>query len=325
MPTDSRSSILAGLAAVALLSQTACGGDDRSPAAPAAPPTNGLVAGTTLAVVSGETGAPVAGARLILGGRELISDASGHVALPERVDFNTPFDVLAAGFVDRQTLLRAPGTAPLALWPKSSATGLDEHFSATLVYTSTGDAAATGAAPLLRHAETTTQVFLAPSPEVLADADALARLELGAAQVTTALGGRVVYTVAPDAPASAVRFSVTFNAADAGCTGARAFARWRTRGSEIVGGEIVFCVIDALYTSTVTHELGHTAGLHHSPGELDVMAPFFSRRRSQDFTPREALALRLMLTRRAGNRWPDNDRDTRTSGATLRSWIVVCH
>lgn len=325
MQTSLRRRTLASLAVITLAGQTACGGGDRSPAAPAPPPTNGLGAGTTLAVVSGETGAPVSGARLILGGRELSSDASGHVTLPQRVDFNTPFDVLATGFVDRQTLLRAPGTAPLALWPKNSSTGLDEHFSATLVYTETGDAAVTGAAPLLRHAETTTQVFLVPAPEVLADADALARLELGAAQVTAALGGRVVYTVAPEAPTTAVRFSVSFNPADASCAGARAFTRWRTRGSELVGGEIVSCVIDALYTSTVTHELGHSVGLQHAPGELDVMAPFFSRRRSQDFTPREALAMRLMLTRRAGNRWPDNDRDTRPSSGALRSWTVVCH
>jgi hypothetical protein len=66
----------------------------------------------------------------------------------------------------------------------------------------------------------------------------------------------------------------------------------------------------------VTHELGHTLGLQHSPRDREVMFRFFGARRSTRFGSREALMLRLMLERRAGNRFPDNDRAIAASGET---------
>jgi hypothetical protein len=39
-------------------------------------------------------------------------------------------------------------------------------------------------------------------------------------------------------------------------------------------------------------------------------------------SPREALAMRLLLLRRPGNRFPDNDRDVSGSSATRRETIV---
>ena len=49
----------------------------------------------------------------------------------------------------------------------------------------------------------------------------------------------------------------------------------------------------------------------------------FSSARSEDFSAREGLVMRLMLKRLPGNRSPDNDRDASTS--TVR-WVrtILC-
>lgn len=49
----------------------------------------------------------------------------------------------------------------------------------------------------------------------------------------------------------------------------------------------------------------------------------YTSQRSSTFTAREELAMRLMLQRRAGNRYPDNGRSAAVTGARLET--IVCH
>jgi hypothetical protein len=88
----------------------------------------------------------------------------------------------------------------------------------------------------------------------------------------------------------------------------------------------VYCSVAAARSSTVGHELGHTFGLNHSEDDSDLMYGFFSSQRSNRYSPREALVMRLMLQRRAGNRFPDSDPDltagARQSAESVR--VFVC-
>ena len=89
----------------------------------------------------------------------------------------------------------------------------------------------------------------------------------------------------------------------------RAGLAYRTvTGSTITGGKIVFASFDvARMTTVVTHELAHMFGLEHSSDPGDLMYPIVSTFKS--FSPREQLVIELMLLRRPGNQFPDNDRD----------------
>ena len=93
----------------------------------------------------------------------------------------------------------------------------------------------------------------------------------------------------------------------------------------LVRGEIVFCAASFARSTTVLHELGHVLGLYHAPvGTNDLMDPNLSSRRATTFGPRETLALRMMLERRPGNRFPDSDRGLGASSARAEH-IIVCH
>jgi hypothetical protein len=77
---------------------------------------------------------------------------------------------------------------------------------------------------------------------------------------------------------------------------------------------VTYCRADAPRELGLSvHELGHTFGLRHSSTATDVMRAF--GRRTQRLSERERLVMALMLQRPAGNRFPDNDRLARASGA----------
>jgi hypothetical protein len=59
--------------------------------------------------------------------------------------------------------------------------------------------------------------------------------------------------------------------------------------------------------ATVVHELCHTFGLHHSVEKFDVMARS-NQNNAWTFSQREKATMRLVMQRRAGNRYPDNGR-----------------
>jgi hypothetical protein len=141
--------------------------------------------------------------------------------------------------------------------------------------------------------------------------------------MSSVTGGRIVYTLASERPPTAATvFDVRIN--HIGCsTGVGAFTQLSTRNNEILGGLIVYCNPElARFASTVTHELGHTFGLRHSPDPKEVMFVGGDAARQPEFSPRELLAMGLTQQRRAGNRFPDYDRDAVTTLAVEQSTVV---
>jgi len=304
----------------------ACGGGDRGPSAPSATaptPDPGFPAGTVLSIVSGETGSPVAGASLIVGGQAIPADAGGRVSLPARLDPQSPVDVTAPGFFDRVTRLRSRDA--ITLWPKqSAASGIDEHYTISLVYSDSFEDDRLGKTGLIRLADATREVYLLPTPEYQSEPAAAANLDEAAHLLGEATQGRFRYLVANSAPAGAVRFSVDYKPSEPRCAENRrilGFVRWNFNGFVIAGGSMFLCRSDAWRDLGVTlHELGHTYGLLHSPYDYELMAPFINRARN--FGPRELLIMRLMLLRPPANAFPDTDRHVVSTAGAWSSEIV---
>lgn len=285
----------------------------RDPATPSTPP--------VLTILSGETGQPVSGASVAIAGRTYETNPSGQVTLAQGVDPNTPLDIRAPDFFDRETLLRSPAESSFTLWPRRSPSGLDESYTERLVYTSSTEPFER--VQLRRLPPTAAEVVLVLAPEIHDHPSRLATHRDAAQRMTSVTGGRIVYTVASQRPGiAATVFDVRIN--HIGCSaGFGAFTQLSTRNDEILGGLIVYCNPElARFASTVTHELGHTFGLRHSPDPREVMFVGGDAARPPEFSPRELLAMGLTQQRRAGNRFPDNDRDAVTTLAALQSTVV---
>lgn len=315
--------------AVGLLAVTAmaCGGGDRRPNAPtpvASPSPAGVAAGSTVSVVRGDTGAPVADATLTLSGRTYVADAAGTIRIAHAAAPGALVDVTAPSVLDRQTLVGSGPLGTLVLWPRSSASGINEGFTIAIVYTSAGSQGGPpGGEPLVRLPEATRQVAIVPSAEILDDEAAHRFHAEGAARFTAAARGALVYALARERPAAGVTIEAHLRPSDAACgERTRAFTRLSARGQEIVGGEIVFCSWDAARSVTVIHEMGHTFGLRHSNDSRDMMFGTFVRGRNDDLSAREADIMGLMLRRRGGNRFPDSDRGL--APASIREDVIVC-
>jgi hypothetical protein len=277
-------------------------------------------------VVRGDTGAPVAGAAVTVAGRTYVADAAGALRIEDAAPPGALVDVTAPSVFDRQTTVGTGPLGTLALWPRTSANGMDEAFTMAIVYTSAvaSQARPPGGDPLFRLPEGTRQVAIHPSAELLGDEAAHRFLAEGAARFTNAARGAVVYALARERPATGMTFEAHLRPSDASCSArTRGFARLSARGSEITGGEIVFCSWDAARSVTVIHEMGHTFGLRHSNDARDLMFGTFVRGRNDELSPREADVMGLMLQRRAGNRFPDSDREI-SGAAALREDLIVC-
>ena len=245
-----------------------------------------MPAGTILAVRSGETDQPVAGAAIAISGSSSLvafsstyaSDAAGQFALDRAVQL-TPsalVEVTAPGFLVRSTLLRS-GETTITLWPASSVTGLDEEFSSTLAYSpSTCPAVNTGQSAMRRVASSSPVVQVSFDPTTLDDADAEAAHRIAIERMNDALGSvpRFEFT---SAPGSAVSFVAEIDPNAATCTAgseplrAAAVVNFAADGN-IIGGRLVYCTVGAARSvNLVLHELGHAAGLNHSASTNDVM------------------------------------------------------
>jgi hypothetical protein len=201
--------------------------------------------------------------------------------------------------------------------------GFDIDYTAQLVYTAgSSDPPPQGSSPLLRMRPTARQAFVFVSSEIAADDEMMAAHESGVASINSADGGQVMYSVVTARPTSGVVFDAKVDATDSFCTGTtRAFAQVSLVGNDIGGGRIVYCGPEPARSDTVTHELGHTFGLQHSPVWRELMAATRQRGRATDFGSRETLAMALMLQRPSGNRFPDSDRDISATGRGTITFI----
>ena len=241
----------------------------------------------------------------------------------------TPFlEVTAQGFTMRRMILRSDELT-ISLWPTSSPTGLDEDFSATIAYSASScPAANTGLAALTRAPSVVNTVnvfFRAGSPDSAVEA----AHQQAIASLNEATGGAPRYQLTAD-PTGEVSFAMEIDPNHARCTGPQpvgAFAELNGVNGRISGGRILYCsVAGARSVTLVQHELGHTWGLYHSPSPADMMYCSSSGRAAQ-FSSRERLVMKLMRQRRAGNRWPDDDRQALTPLVEPRgtTQIIACN
>lgn len=317
------------IVSAALAAFLRCGGGSSSPTLPEAassPLPSGLPAGTSISVASGEDGRPVVAAKVSVNGRQYDSDASGQVSLADTAPWGTVVDVVSPGFLDRQTLVRQDSGTRFVLWPLLPAIGFDDAYTSELVYTAgSRNPPPTGSTPLRRIRPGTTQAFVLVTQEIWGDETIREAHELAVGALTAASQGRIVYSVGVTRPGSGVVFEAKIDPAEASCgASTRAFTQLSLAGNDIVGGRIVYCLPGDVPSDTVTHELGHTFGLQHSPQWRELMAGVRQRGRAADFGPRETLAMSLLLERRSGNRFPDNDRSVAasTEAATV---TILCH
>lgn len=316
------------LAALGLVVLVSCGGDRGSgPSVVATPAPSGLASGTVLTLVSGETGAPIAGASVTIGAQALTSDAAGQVRLAAAASIGSAIDILHPAHLDRLSTVRSGTGQRFALWPKVNGSGLTEHYTATLVYTEATDPPSpTGQSALTRLPRGTTTVVVVPSAQELEDGAAMEAHYRGVAAVTDATGGAVTYVLAPSRPSSGVVVTTRVDAQDSRCRedNIRGYTRGTYQGQELVSAEIVFCTASVSRSPTIGHELGHTFGLRHSPDEREIMFFQFGSNRATTFGPRESLLMRLMLDRPPGNRFPDNDRSAAASAVRTQR-VTICY
>lgn len=294
-----------------------------APASPTHPDLKEAVAAPMLlSVVSGETQEPVRGVRVVVDGSAYTTDAGGQVVFLAAAT-SPGLEAEAAGFFVRRTLAR-PGR--LSLWPTASPTGIDAEYTARLVYNCPVADCPSGGEPLLRVTEG--DVFVVPSQAIREDAAAWASHEAAADRLTAATLGAVRFTSSASAPASAIVVSTLVDGADQDLLALRAAALTRRRfanGAAIASATIVFRSLDlARRPALVMHELGHAFGLGHSPRPGDVMWNGPELYSARDYSPRESLAIDLMLQRRAGNRFPDSDPSLGARGAAGASSLIAC-
>jgi len=298
-----------------------------TPATPAPTPTPAgpIPAGTVIAVVSGETDQPVAGASVGIGGQTQRTDGSGQLVLGSAQDPRAPVEIRANGFLDRDTLLRSPGATRFTLWPRTSATGLSESYTSVLVYTNAGLTGGTPGTDPMQRLRPDLPPYLVPSQPILDDPAAVAAHQQAINAIAAATQGQVVYTLAAQRPTIAAAITTRVaDSRDANCSSnTLGYASYVARDDEIAGAGIVFCRLDvARSMAVVTHEVGHTFGLQHSPDPQELMHGTLRANQNTAFSAREALTMRLMLQRRGGNRFPDDDRSLTV--ATERTVTIVC-
>jgi hypothetical protein len=234
-------------------------------------------------------------------GRSYLTNGAGQVAV-ERVA--AALDVEATGFFERRARARAER---FSLWPRVSPTGLDEEYTARLVYNCTDPRCADGGEPLGRVPQGF--VTLRASRDLQADPAALAAIEEAAQLWNAATRGEVVFVLgAGSLPGAVVDLDVDPSDPVIVARGAAGVTRRQYSGGSVVQARITLrSVALARRVPLNVHELGHAFGLAHSPRLGDVMWNGPELYDAVDLSAREKLAIALMLQRSSGNRFPDSE------------------
>lgn len=303
-------------------------GDSQGPQTPSTPtPTTpapsgaDFPSGSPVSVVSGESGAGVAGARITIGGMEKTTSASGTVTLDRDFNAGALVDITAPGFLTRQTRLREGVEPRFTLMPTGGASGITEDFIFDVMYhDSTGDTR-----HMMRIRPDTAMVYFVPTDQIRNDPRAIATVRDAVSELNEIVQGESTFFVENQAPAGSVSFDLIIdpNELPDGVIGQ---ARRDFSGWNIVGGTVIFDSLETARSSATHHELGHMVGLGHSDSRADVMFPF-QRRTVETFAPRERLGVRLINQRPPFNQQPDNDRpagNARTQ-ATIWSDQTLCY
>jgi hypothetical protein len=276
-----------------LLPVFGCGSPTAAPASAALP--------TSLKIVAGDTGAPVPGAQVTVGGASVVTSASGEVVLDDRAVGREAVRVDSAGFLRRETVL---GGGTVSLWPTRAS--YPEQYVESLIYRPSSSAAALANGPdHPLNRVMAARVSLATTAVLRADPQAMAVLQSSAAVITEATGGQVEFAL--DDPSAPVVFSVVID--DHARDGALTLRR--VRNDVIEGGSVTFSrrpgfepAHDVRY---VVHELGHVLGLEHSMVPTDMMYYTVLPDSPITFTENERITIRLLLQRSPGNLYPDRD------------------
>lgn len=265
-----------------------------------------------LTIVNGETDGPASGAQVTISGRPFTSDGSGQLTAPEPVLPDAQVEITAGGFLKRETLTRTD--ARFTLWPDRS--GFSSAFTQELVYDRTFVQDGKLSRPQAG-------VFIVFSPEV--DGEGQNTVRDAAALLTAASGGQIPFTVGaapPGAPTITVKVEpgASFFSQN---PGAAAFAGVPFLGNVLGGPNGTISFKDAAVShvkALAAHELGHHFGLGHPASMPAIMNAAVDAGRS-DYTSAEKLTIKLMLQRRPGNAFPDNDRAV--VGASLRRGLII--
>jgi hypothetical protein len=299
----------------------ACGGGGGSstrPTAAAASAPAGIAPGTALEIASGETGLGIDGATVTIGA-QTYTTVGGRITLTDRALLQAEMTIVAPGMLERRTLVRNLNATRFTLWPERSPTGMDADFTRNIVYTHPN-----GPGPLRRLMRGTNRVVVILAPELRGDAE-MAAHEDAVNRINAATGGQVTYALGTEKPVSGYVEARIGGADDPLCNepNVLGFAQDFTRNGEIVHSLVVYCDPRSARTAVVSHEIGHTFGLHHSPEKGELMYAFFNGHGAVEFSAREGLEMRLMLQRPGGNVFPDDDRGVSTAGAT-GTHVTVC-
>jgi hypothetical protein len=264
-----------------------------------------LPAGTTLSIISGDTGGGVAGAQVSIGQRQYVSDVAGRMTLQEAAAVNSVVTIADDRFLVRRTVIRSLSAVQVTLWPKSAPGGFDEAFTSAIVY---GMRPGVADARFGLFRPTTDHMSIVPDDAIFQDQVAMASHRQAAAQLTEATGGRITFTVDafPGTSRQVIRSQIDPDAAIAE-------TRVDPLGFVIERASINYERIDqARNFAIVLHELGHVIGLQHTGGVEDIMGP--GRVGLSGFSDREKLAIRLILQRPPGTQFPDDDAGVASTG-----------
>jgi hypothetical protein len=216
--------------------------------------------------------------------------------------------------------LRDLSTTTFSLWPQTSETGMNTQFTQAIVYSHPD-----GPGPLRRLARGTTRVVVVPAENLRGEAEMAAHQD-AVDRITAATGGKVRYVLGTQKPVSGAYVETRLGGEDddlCNKSNILGFEQDFVRNGETMHALIVYCDPKAARTAVVSHEMGHTFGLYHSPDKGELMYAFFNGHGNVEFSAREALEMRLMLQRPGGNKFPDDDRQVSLTGAT-GTHVTVC-